>query len=42
MYMQAFDQFRVGYGSAIAVVLLAIVLLIYLIQMYFERFVNYD
>lgn len=42
MYMQAFDQFRVGYGSAVAVILLLIILLIYFIQMSFERFVNYD
>ncbi|MEY8352100.1 sugar ABC transporter permease [Lachnospiraceae bacterium 54-53] len=42
MFMQAFDQFRIGYGGAIAVVLLLCVLLINLIQMYFERFVSYD
>lgn len=42
MYLQAFDQFRVGYGSALAVVLLVVVLLIYGVQTCFERFVNYD
>ena len=42
LYKQAFDQFRVGYGSAIAVVLLAVILLVNLIQMRFEKYVHYD
>lgn len=42
MFQQAFEQFRVGYGGAIAIVLLLIVLIINLIQMKFEKFVNYD
>jgi len=42
MFMQAFDQFRIGYGGAIAVVLLICVLLINMVQMCFERFVSYD
>lgn len=42
MFMQAFDQFRVGYGGAVAIVLLACVLIVNIIQMSFERFVNYD
>lgn len=42
MFNQAFDNFSVGYGSAIATVLLLIVLLINFIQLFFERFVNYD
>lgn len=42
MFMQAFDQFRVGYGGAVAIVLLACVLIVNIIQMGFERFVNYD
>lgn len=42
MFEQAFDQFRVGYGGAIAIILLFCVLIINAIQMYFEKFVNYD
>lgn len=42
MFSQAFEQFRVGYGGAVAIILLLMVLLINLIQMAFERFVNYD
>lgn len=42
MFSQAFEQFRVGYGGAVAIILLIMVLLINLIQMTFERFVNYD
>ena len=42
MFEQAFDQFRVGYGGAISIVLLICVLIINAIQMYFEKFVNYD
>lgn len=42
MFMQAFDQFRVGYGGAVAIVLLTCVLIVNIIQMGFERFVNYD
>ncbi len=42
MFEQAFEQFRVGYGGAISVVLLICVLIINGIQMYFEKFVNYD
>lgn len=42
MYIQAFNQFRVGYGSAITIILLVCVLIVSMIQMSFERFVNYD
>lgn len=42
MYGQAFDQFRVGYGSAVAVVLLLLILLVNAVQMYFEKYVHYD
>ena len=42
MFSQAFEQFRVGYGGAVAIVILVVVLVINMIQMLFERFVNYD
>ena len=42
MFQQAFEQFRVGYGGAIAVVMLLTVLVINGIQMAFEKYVNYD
>lgn len=42
MFVQAFEQFRVGYGGAVAVVMLFTVLGINFIQMAFEKYVNYD
>lgn len=42
MFNQAFEQFRTGYGGAIAMVLLVCVLIINLIQMKLEKYVNYD
>lgn len=42
MFSQAFGQFRVGYGSAIAAVMLVIILSVYFIQSRTEKLVNYD
>ena len=41
MYHEAFASFQVGYGSAIAVVFLVLILCVYFIQRWFERFVYY-
>ena len=38
----AFRRYQVGYASAIAVILFALILAMNLIQMLCERFVNYD
>ena len=42
MFVQAFEQFRVGYGGAVAVIMLLTVLIINFVQMAFEKYVNYD
>ncbi|MGN0406605.1 MAG: carbohydrate ABC transporter permease [Bariatricus sp.] len=42
MFQQAFEQFRVGYGGAVAVIMLLTVLAINFVQMAFEKYVNYD
>lgn len=42
LYDYAFSRYQMGYASAIAMVLFALILLINLIQMSLERFVSYD
>lgn len=42
LYEYAFRRYQLGYASAIAVVLFLLILLINLIQMALERYVNYD
>lgn len=42
LYEYAFRRYQVGYASAIALVLFALILLINLFQMALERFVSYD
>lgn len=42
MFSQAFNQFRVGYGSAIATVMLLMILAVYFLQSRLEKRVNYD
>lgn len=42
LYEYAFRRYQLGYASTIAVLLFVLILAINLIQMTFERFVNYD
>ncbi|MDY4610918.1 MAG: sugar ABC transporter permease [Sphaerochaetaceae bacterium] len=42
LYEYAFRQYQMGYASAIAVLLFLLILAINLVQMSFERYVNYD
>ena len=42
LYEYAFRRYQLGYASSIAVVLFLLILFINLIQMAFERYVNYD
>lgn len=42
LYEYGFRRYQLGYASAIAVLLFGLILAINLIQMTFERFVNYD
>ncbi len=42
LYEYAFRRYQLGYASAIALVLFVLILAINLVQMSFERFVNYD
>ena len=42
LYEYAFRRYQFGYGSAIAVVLFLLILVVNMIQMSLERFVNYD
>jgi ABC-type sugar transport system permease subunit len=42
LYEYAFREYQMGYASAIAVLLFLLILVINLVQMSFERYVNYD
>ena len=42
LYEYAFRRYQLGYASAIALILFALILIVNLVQMALERFVNYD